>query len=155
MEGGALAGVDHGHPAAVDVGEFLLVLNTAAAVGKIFLVEGVLLECVKCGLGGGLRVFAFGDRASFGKSLGLLFGGFAGLFVFFELSRELGAADKQLLLLLVCFVQSLLQSGHLIAQRVPRLKDAEQSMSLIVRLVRVDGGARRSSVMCGSFVLFL
>src|SRR5215472_3796618 len=108
MQGRALAGVDQGHPVGVDVREFLFVLDAAAAVRKIFLVERVLLKSAKRGFGGRLRVFAFGGGAAVGESLGLLLGGLAGLFIFFQLGGELRAPSGELLLLLVGFVEGLL-----------------------------------------------
>ena len=54
VQGRALAGLDQRDPVAVDVAEVLLVLQAAAAVGEIFLIERVLLQRIERRFGGGL-----------------------------------------------------------------------------------------------------
>src|SRR5579871_1968357 len=93
MQRGTLTGFDQGDPAGVDFAEVLLVLQAAAAVGEIFLIERVLFQRIERGLGAGLGVLAARRGAGLGESLGLLFGGLSTLFVLLDLSRELGVAS--------------------------------------------------------------
>src|SRR5581483_755392 len=109
----------------------------------------------ECGGGAGLRIFTMRRGGAAGKSLGLLPGGLAGLFIFFDLDLKLGASLHEVLLFFAGLLESGLQLPFFIAQSAPRLKDTPKRMGCKVLLVWVHSGAGGRRVVTDGLVLFL